>query len=672
MNIRSIGTFIFFILVSVVNAQDKSPIKFGKISPDDFKQQAPSFDTSANAVVISDVGTSRILPNNSGGFGYEFQRQLRVKILNKNGLDAGDFNIPVYISRNSEMKEELRALKAFTYNLEGGKIVETKLENSQVFTEKENRNYHMKKFALPALKEGSIFEISYTILSDFLFDFRPWQFQGDYPCLWSEYNVEIPEYYHYVTLTQGYLPFHINKSKETSRTFLIRPKTGLDANSRPFSIDGMVVMKTWVIKNVPSLKEEAFTTTINNHRSKIEFQLSAIVYPQSPIDYVMNSWPKVSEDMMKHENFGLQLSKFNGWLKDELENVIGNATDPHEKTKKIFEYVRDNYTCVSRGSIYTSTTLKSIFKQKSGTATDLNLLLTAMLEQAGIETYPVLLSTRRHGFTNEIYPLMDRFNYVVTAALVGDNDYLLDASIPELGFNMLDESCYNGHARVLTKDPPAIFLSSDSLLEKKVTMAFIVPENGQFNGYVKTQMGYYNSLRYRHAIKQSGETGIIDNLKKSLGPDFIVKDARFDSLTQLEKPIALHYNISLKADDPEIIYLNPIIGDGYKENPFKSATRLYPVEMPYRIDETYLLNLEIPQGYVVDEIPKSAKVSLNDSDGYFEYLVSYDKTRIQLRCRVLLNKTTFVQEDYEILRNFYGFIVNKQAEQIVLKKTAKP
>ncbi len=185
-------------------------------------------------------------------------------------------------------------------------------------------------------------------------------------------------------------------------------------------------------------------------------------------------------------------------------------------------------------------------------------------------------------------------------------------------------------------------------------------------------MGYYNSLRYRHAIKQSGEAGIIDKLKTSLGPDFIVKDARFDSLTQLENPIALHYNISLKADDPEIIYLNPIIGDGYKENPFKSATRLYPVEMPYRIDETYLLNLEIPQGYVVDEIPKSAKVSLNDSDGYFEYLVSYDKTRIQLRCRVLLNKTTFVQEDYEILRNFYGFIVNKQAEQIVLKKTAKP
>ena len=61
---------------------------------------------------------------------------------------------------------------------------------------------------------------------------------------------------------------------------------------------------------------------------------------------------------------------------------------------------------------------------------------------------------------------------------------------------------------------------------------------------------------------------------------------------------------------------------GYKENLFAAAERRYPVEMPYQIDENYNFQIEIPEGYLVDEIPKSAKVSLNDGEGFFEYLIS--------------------------------------------------
>jgi hypothetical protein len=70
----------------------------------------------------------------------------------------------------------------------------------------------------------------------------------------------------------------------------------------------------------------------------------------------------------------------------------------------------------------------------------------------------------------------------------------------------------------------------------------------------------------------------------------------------------------------------------------------------------------------VDELPKSTKVGLNDGDGYFEYLVSSEPTRIQLRTRVILAKAYFAPEEYESLREFIGFVINKQSEQIVLKK----
>jgi hypothetical protein len=38
--------------------------------------------------------------------------------------------------------------------------------------------------------------------------------------------------------------------------------------------------------------------------------------------------------------------------------------------------------------------------------------------------------------------------------------------------------------------------------------------------------------------------------------------------------------------------------------------------MPYAIDETYLLRMDIPAGYVVDELPKQVMVKLNEADGW--------------------------------------------------------
>ena len=90
--------------------------------------------------------------------------------------------------------------------------------------------------------------------------------------------------------------------------------------------------------------------------------------------------------------------------------------------------------------------------------------------------------------------------------------------------------------------------------------------------------------------------------------------------------------------------------------------------MPYTTDNLYLLNLEIPEGYDVEELPKSARVALNGDEGSFEYLIARQDNMIQLRCRIKLNKANFPADDYASLRDFYAFVVKKQSEQIILKK----
>lgn len=371
---------------------------------------------------------------------------------------------------------------------------------------------------------------------------------------------------------------------------------------------------------------------------------------------------------MEHENFGAHLEKNNNWLDDDLAAIAGKTTDKLEKAKLIFSYVRDHFTCTQRSGLYTSAGLKEIWKAKSGNVADINLMLIAMLKHDKIECYPIILSTRSHGITNPIYPLLDRFNYVICVALIGEQEVMLDASVPYMAFGRIDRSCYNGHARVLTSDPIPIMLTSDSITERSLTMAIIVPEGNQFKGRITSNPGYFESLGERGLIKEKGEAVYTERLRSSYGSDVTISNTSFEALKEPEDQLKISYDITFKENDEDILYLNPVLTPFYKENPFSAAKRLYPVEMPYRIDKTLIFNFTIPAGYVVDELPKSTKVFFNEDEGFFEYIINNQDGLVQLRTKFVLKRANFAPEEYESLRDFFGYIIKKQAEQIVLKK----
>src|SRR5258708_2055252 len=225
-------------------AQDKSPVRFGKITPADFDLSNRKFDSGATAVVIADIGSSEFVGNMKGWFSLEFKHYKRIKILNKNGFDAANLEIPLYFSCNVE--EKLQGLKAVTYNLENGKVVETRLDDKSVFTDNMSKHLKQKKFTFPALKEGSIIEYSYTQSSDFLFNLQSWEFQGEYPCLWSEYEVGLPNFFQYVTLSQGFVPYDVNTTSSRNTNFQVTVPGGSGRDER-VSLDDNVVDHRWVM-----------------------------------------------------------------------------------------------------------------------------------------------------------------------------------------------------------------------------------------------------------------------------------------------------------------------------------------------------------------------------------------------------------------------------------------
>lgn len=648
-------------------AQKDPVFKFGKISIEDLQKTAYPIDSSANAVVIADIGKSSIEGNTKGWFSLIYTRFRRVHILKKGAYSAADVEIPLYKIGSAE--EELSSIKAVTYNLENGKIVETKLEKSGIFSDKLDKNFTLKKFTFPNVKEGSIIEYEYTIKSDFLTYLRSWEFQGKLPRLWSEYNLALPNFLGYVFLKKGYLPYYVETSKERSTMFHIIEDGGTSA-SEHYTFTAGVIDHRWVMKDVKELKEESFTSTLDNHVASIEFQLSEYRQPITP-KQIMRTWPEVIKELMADEDFGKSLTAANNWLSDEMKDIINGATTPTEKARRIYNYLRENITCTDHSEKYTQQSLKNVLKSKKGTVSEINLLLTAMLRYAGIQADPVILSTRDHGYAYIMYPLLKQYNYVVCQAEIEGKKVNLDASFSRLGFGKLPIECYNGMGRLVNElTPYAIEFSADSLKETKLTSIVVSnDEKGNWTGGLNQTLGYYESYNLREKIKSKGIEELVKEMRKAYNQEISIEKPQFDSLDNYDNPIGIHYSFKIDHNGEDIIYFNPMLAEGTKENPFKSAERSYPVEMPYTMDEIIVVTIETPKGYVLDELPKPVRVKLNEAgEGLFEYLLSESNGIISLRSRIKINRANFTPEEYDLLREFFNLIVNKHNEQIVFKK----
>lgn len=648
-------------------AQKNRPkFKFGDVKPEDFAPTAYAVDSTADAVYLFNTGSSSFVGNNSGFFSVVYKEHVRIRLLNKNAFDLATVEINLF--GKNENAQKLNDLDVCTYNMENGKVVATKLDKASLFKDKAD-GVNSSRFTFPAIREGSIIEYSYEITTPGPYYVRPWYYQGNYPRLWSEYEVTIPVLFDFVFVKQGYHPYVIDTAKVSFGSLYITDPGSPGQASQTYSWSGNTVNSIWAMKDVPALKREPYTTTIDNHVAKIEFQLSAVRYPDQPVKRILSSWQEVATERLKDEDFGLGLSERNAWLTDDLKQIAG-VNAGVEAVKKVYYHVRDNFTCDDDEALWLSQgSLKKVYQAKKGNVVDINMLLIAMYRNLGYEADPVILSTRDHGKVMETYPIMSKFNYLVCRVKVGDDCYLLDATQPDMGFGKLPVKCYNGSGRIISEQPYLVPLSPDSLKESSLTSVFLVNSDNGITGTVTSNEGYFASTGIRSKLRKIKEEDFFKDIKKGFSWEVELANSGVDSLKIPEEPVSYHYDLNFSLNDEALVYFTPIVGGAlYRENPFKAAERFYPVEMPYCIDETYVLNMEVPKGYKVEELPKSTRVNLNETDGKYEYIIAASGDRVQLRSRLVLNKTTFMPDDYQTLRDFYTYVVKKQSEKIVFKK----
>jgi hypothetical protein len=103
-------------------------------------------------------------------------------------------------------------------------------------------------------------------------------------------------------------------------------------------------------------------------------------------------------------------------------------------------------------------------------------------------------------------------------------------------------------------------------------------------------------------------------------------------------------------------------------NIFVSESRLYPIDFRDLIDRTVVCTLEIPEGYTVEELPATKPSQLQGNGAKCTFSTTVNGNKIMVMSKLIFNKAFFLPSEYAGLREFYGKLVAKKGENIVLKK----
>jgi hypothetical protein len=358
-------------------------------------------------------------------------------------------------------------------------------------------------------------------------------------------------------------------------------------------------------------------------------------------------------------------------IRSQARLFSGDGNTDLQKAKGIYAGVRDHFKVSGRDLyIRDGKNLSTIYNAGTGNVAEINIVLIAMLRSQKIKVDPVILATRDKGLTNQQYPILKNYNYLICRAVVDGKEYFLDASSQYMAFGKLPSACYNGHARAITKETYPVYLAPDSVLESRNVVANIsnVSNAKNLNLEWTEHMGFYESADLHDELNNKKQETFFKSITESTPLKKSLDSFSISNLKNMEEPLILNYKMTLDPGHGERIYFDPMLNNGLSENPFKAATRSYPVQFSYVLNSTYELTMEIPAGYEIEELPKSQKMILNETDGSYEYRVQVISNTIKLKTSFILSKAIYESEDYNSLRDFYAAIIKKQGDIIVFKK----
>jgi hypothetical protein len=648
------GIVLFIsICLAYSSAAQKLSVTFGSVPRSEVEMKEYPLDPTASAVILSDEGYAR-MEEGGDAFQIVMERNVRIKILNKKGYDYANIELPYGAS------DRIVNIKASTYNIVKDNVVETKVTKSEIIRNKSNKYSRSILIAFPNVAEGSVIEYQYRYITEFIHEFIPWDFQSEIPVKYSKFTAEYVNFFNYRSFIRG----NASKISRTNESFNIR-------------FIGYVTTGTiqkWVGVNIPAFKEEPYITSPEDFITRVDFELIGVSFPRTGYNTLTPSYNDLAKKLLDNQNFG-QVLRFTDFLKKHTERVIDGATSDEDRLARIHKFVSNHMLFNGNEGIFSSSSLRKAFFKEKGSVFEINMILIAMLRQAGLHAEPVIFSTRSNGALHPYIAMLQKFNYVAAQVVIGGKVYIVDATEPLLAYNILPFDCLNGKGWLISQiDPKWVSLSNNETDISNSIINMEIDENGTLMGSVYSNFIGYVAFSKRKRVKLKSQQGYLDKIKLN-NPNWTIENFALSNVEETAQPLIESYNIQIEhigqTTSNDLIILNPNMLQYDYENPFSNEERTFPIDFGNRILEVFSINIIIPKGYEVEEFPQKIALKLPENGGSYIFNCEIRENTVIVQSKLSISKTKFNTDDYILLREFFAQIINKQNELLVLKKVSK-
>jgi transglutaminase-like putative cysteine protease len=662
MKIRIFLVLLFGVLFLNVNAQSS---KLGKVSVAELEEKVHPVDSSATAAILYNKARTFFSYDIKNGFSINTENTFRIKIYKKEGLKWANYKLPYRIGYEKLNDDRVEFSDCVTYNLENGNVVVTKLKGEGIFKTSVNKYWKEAAIALPNVKVGSIIEFKYIVKSENIVEFPGFNFQYEIPVNYSECVTEIPGFFVYKAVTKGGVKIETeSKVGNGSLTFANQYD-----QTRSESVTFNQVNSKYIIKNIVALKEEPFVDNIQNYRISIFHELEKTQFYQEPVKDYSKTWEGVAKTIYEDKDFGTEL-KERQYVDQDLAKILKNEASETEKMEVIFKFVQNKMNWNNQKGYYTDKGVKKAYIDGTGNTAEINFILMAMLNRAGIKTEPVLISTTENGIP--VYPSRTVFNYVLAAVEIEGKRILLDATNKQAAPNILPLYTLNWTGRLIRQNGTSeeINLNPTFLSKKTLNMMVSVDEKGKLSGKYRVNSTDYEAFTFREKYAGVNQQNYLEKVENDF-PGIQISEYNAENNKDLSKPIIENFTFTADNQSELIgdkIYLDPLLFFTPTKNPFVLENRDLPIYFGYPTQFKYNLNIAIPDGYVVETLPKPINLLTGENVGLFTFNISVTNNTIQVVINKEIKSVIVSADFYDTLKVFYKQMIDKLNEKIVLKK----
>ncbi len=587
----------------------------------------------------------------------------RIKILKPEGTKHASIDIFYTVNDGVEGNREVAShVKGTTFNLVNGQLERSELTSEMVNTLKApDPKQKVLTLLFPDAKAGSVIEYEYTITSDLYREIKDWDAQCELPVAYTKYDVTIPEWFGFYVQTIGN---EYNTSKITQQRTAKRPTYIIETSGAEYECLG--VNFEFEGRRLTALKNEPLIFSPQVYAQRVIIDINTETLPRHTKHQYSMTWNEIDQFLLKHNNFGKLLNS--NPLKKEMKKAgISQMKDVDEKIMATVRLLRQHVKWNGKYNLYGSPA-SQVLKNGRGSNTDINFMLIAMLNDAGINSYPAVLCARDIDIIDENRSTMKNFTSTIVVIDRGDRFQVFDGSMENATIDILPTKFLVSKARVIKKDNNNPWINLEDKGLELISHKFTgdIDQNGKLTATCVSTYHDKAAEQMRTEIKKQGEELFNNKLQSS---QITVSDHKTQGIDDVEMPVTEIINFSCQLNNNDgSITLPQLIVPFIDEKLFKNDTRYNPIEFPTKIRETIDIAFTIPEGWEVADVP--APISLNTSDNTIVMAITPSTMgkMINVSTHFLINRLVFNKRDYKGIKNLVDRIVKQSKEPFILKK----